>query len=166
MASNFSLRRSCVGFISIFVEVFWSWSFFVFVQKELFYGCIIFYKNCPLEGKISNPPSFYINKYLTPLLMSPHPRNYFFRYVIGEVICLWYVLDWYCWLDIFQRFVDVDLVNSGDETYCQNFIWLWIQSWNGMLTCIHVSKNSSIVDWNILDSFCLCGSRSNFLYLS
>ena len=56
------------------------------------------FTNVTLKGKLSSVPSFCINNYLTPLLLSPHPIQSYFRYGIYEFLGVWNNLVWYCWL--------------------------------------------------------------------
>ena len=114
--------------------------------------------NGPLKGKFSNVPSCCIRSSLTHLLLSPHTRQFYFRYGIEDVICLWKDLGWYfwlgclfwyCWPDFmcwycclvvlwwyfwldFCCCVDADLVYSDGGMYFQSYCWQWGQSLNGI----------------------------------
>ena len=59
---------------------------------------LFFMNSGPLKVKDSSFPSCCIKNVLTPLLLSPHPSQYSFRYGIDEVLGLWYDMGWYCWL--------------------------------------------------------------------
>ena len=45
--------------------------------------------NGHLKRKFYSVPSCCIKGSLTPLLLSPHPRKYSFRYGIEDFLCLW-----------------------------------------------------------------------------
>ena len=46
---------------------------------------------------------------------------------------------WVNTVDYFScGFVDADLFHSDVEMYCQNSGWQWVQSWNGMLSCLYL----------------------------
>ena len=85
MLINCSLRNSCVGFISFFL-LFLLWSIFIIFMGNMFYVCLLFINNDPMKGQVSSFPSCFINNYLTPLLLSPHPRQSSFRHGIDKVL--------------------------------------------------------------------------------
>ena len=98
MTRNCSLNRIRVCCINVFL-VFGSWSIFMIVLKKLLSGQFFFMNNGPLKVQVSSFPSFCTNNYLTPLLLSPHTRQFYVGYVIDdEVLGLWKELDWYFWL--------------------------------------------------------------------
>ena len=45
--------------------------------------------NSTLKGKFSSVPSCCTRSPITPLLLIPHPRQFFFRYGIEDVLCIW-----------------------------------------------------------------------------
>ena len=59
-------------------------------------GAFVCMYNGPLKGKFSSVPSCFINSSLTPLLLSPHPRQLSFKYGIEDVLCLWKYMGSYC----------------------------------------------------------------------
>ena len=50
----------------------------------------------PTKGQLYSFPSCYINNYITPLLLSTNPIQYYFRYGIDEALDLWKDMGWYC----------------------------------------------------------------------
>ena len=53
--------------------------FLLFFLRRCYLAAFLLMNNGHLKGHVSNFPSFCINNSLTPLLLSPHPRNYSFR---------------------------------------------------------------------------------------
>ena len=45
--------------------------------------------NGTMKGKCSSVPSCCIKISLTPMLLSPHPRQFYFRYGIDDVLDIW-----------------------------------------------------------------------------
>ena len=98
-ASNFSLRRDYAFWcIIIFIEVLWPWYMFLIVLKDFSLGAFACMYNVPLKGKLSSVLSCCINSSLTLLLLSTHPRKFYFKYEIDHVLDAWKDLGWYCWL--------------------------------------------------------------------
>ena len=50
------------------------------------FSCI---HNGPPKGKFNSVLSCFMSSSITPLLLSPHPRQFYFRYGIEDVLCLW-----------------------------------------------------------------------------
>ena len=98
MTSNCSLRRSWYGCVSVFVEAFVYLSIFVIILKELFSWWIFLMNNGLLKGKFSNFLSFCLNNSLNNLLLGKQSGQSYTRYVIDEVVSIWYDMVWYCWL--------------------------------------------------------------------
>ena len=88
MTSNCILRRSCVGCVSVFVEVFSRDSFLLLFCRSCYMDDLFFMNNIPLKGYVSIFPSCFIGNSLTPLLLSSHPRHSSFRYVIHKVLSI------------------------------------------------------------------------------
>ena len=105
-----------------------------------------FMNHGPLKGQVSSFPSCCINNSLMPLVLSPHQIQSSFRYVTDEVLDIWYDMSWYCWLVflcwycwlVFFGCIDADLVHSDVEMYFQYSGWQWVQSWNGVLSCLYL----------------------------
>ena len=73
-------------------EVFGSWSIRSCSISEFFLT-----NNGPLKGIVCKFPSFWINIYINYLLLSPHKRQFYFRYRGDNFLDIWKYLDWYCW---------------------------------------------------------------------
>ena len=95
--SNCCLSRTCV-FVCIFVLLkFFGRDIFLWLfWKSCYLGAFSCIYNGPLKGKCSSAPLCFVNNYLTPLLLSPHPVQFFFSYGIDEVLDIWRNLVWYC----------------------------------------------------------------------
>ena len=98
------LWRSIVALVGAEIEVsiFKLKSFDIYPCLWLLWrGCSLsvffFTDNCPLKGDVSNFLLFWINNSLIPLLLIPHPRKSYFRYVVEEFLGLWMDICWYCW---------------------------------------------------------------------
>ena len=78
MTSNCILKKSCVGCISVFFEVFGLW-----------YILWLFWRVYYMDDFIFSLPSCCIKNYLTTFLLSTHLRQYYFRYLIDEVLGIW-----------------------------------------------------------------------------
>ena len=141
----------------------WGWPVLLYVSLFLLNSfvhdpCLWFFWRCfylddfffiyngPLEGQFYIVPTYFINHYLTTLLLIPHLIQSSFRYGIDEVLGLWKDICWYCWLvflcwslwlvflcwfcwlffcvgDVdwcFCGCVDAELVHSDVGIYCQN----------------------------------------------
>ena len=105
-----------------------------------------FMNNVPLKVKFSIFPSCCINNSLTPFLLSPQPIQPSFRCLIDEVLSLWKYLVWYCWLGFFCWYcllvfcgcVEADLVHYNVVMYFQNSGFKWVQSLNGVISCLYM----------------------------
>ena len=54
--------------------------------------------NGPLNGQLSSVQSCCIKNYITPLLLIKHPIQFYYRYVINDILGIWKDMGWYCWL--------------------------------------------------------------------
>ena len=96
---NCSLRRACVFYVSLFL----SKSFGYDPRLWLFWrscslGEFVCLYNGPPKRKFSSVPSCYIGSSLTPFLLIPHTRQFYFRYAIEDALDIWKDLGWYCWI--------------------------------------------------------------------
>ena len=98
MTSNCILKMRLDVCIRSFFGILGFWSIFVVVLRDIFSFSTVLMNNGPLKGKISSFLSCCINNYLNNLLSRPQARQYSFRYIIYEVLGIWYYLGWYCWL--------------------------------------------------------------------
>ena len=125
-----------------------------------------------LKGHAYNFPSCCINNSLTSLLSSPHPKHFPFMYGDENFLDLWKDLDWYCWpvfvwtrwswfgpfwwwkaLTKFLLKMGSIMVEERDVVISTSAVY-------------RVSKNSLIVNWNVVGSWCFYWLRSKFLYSS
>ena len=156
--------------VRIHVEVFGSLSMFVIFLKEMLSCCLLLIENGPMKGHVSNFTPCCINTPLNWLLPSPHPISPPLRYIGEKLLDIWKYLDWYCW------------------TVCLCTCWIWLAPFwwwkafpNLFLTIFSimveeqavflstssvskVSNNYSIMNWNLFESWCLCGLHSNIIY--
>ena len=123
-----------------------------------------------IQKKYSSEYYVSYHNYLTPLLLSPHTIRSSFRYEIDEVLGLWYCMGWYFWL----LFLWMCWRLFGTLWWWNVLQKFWftmgsIMEWAVDMSTSNVSRvsnTSSIVDWNIIESWFLCGRNSNFLYSS
>ena len=130
----------------------------------------LFINNGPLKGQVSSFQSCFVHDYLTPLLLSPHKIQPSFRHGIYEVLAIWYNLDWYCWL----VFLWVCWCLFG-PFWCWNVFTkfrltmgsiIWWEYFMSVSAISRVTKTSSIVGVDLVESWWLCGRRSSFLSYS
>ena len=72
--------------------------FLCFFLRSCSMDSFFFVNNVPLKVQVSIFPSCWINSSLMPFWLSPHHRQSSFRYLIDEVLGIWYDLGWYCLL--------------------------------------------------------------------
>ena len=161
MMSNFSFGASWYWCINIFVGIFGLDTCLLLFWIICSLAASFLMTNGPLKGHISNFLSFCINNSLTPLLVSPYPIQSSFRYGIEEVLGILKDFYLYCWpvgLCTCWRWFDPllwwRLFPISLLTICS------IMQWAVDMSISYVSKfsnNYSIMKWNIVESWCLCG---------
>ena len=141
--------------------------------------------NGPLKGKLSSVTSCCIENSFTPLLLIPHPIQYYFRYGIDEVLGIWNDMGWYFWLLFLCCHCWILFL-----CWCWWLVFLWVcWRWFGPLWCWNVFpkfrlKMGSIIEWygvmyisavyrvsntpsivgvSVMESCFICGRCSKFL---